>query len=104
MAGIGRLFGSLCFVTFRFGPMYAAGRLEAMNVSQYERARGYAEDLGRADFGLALQAMCEEEARHEIFFGDQCRGHRLLPLASRIGKWSPTDRCQERNAIAGPPA
>src|SRR5256885_17055436 len=35
MASIGRFFGLLCFVSGFFGPMYAAGRLEAMNVSQY---------------------------------------------------------------------
>ena len=38
MWSVGRFFGSLCFVSGYFGPMYAAGRLEAMNVGQYVEA------------------------------------------------------------------
>ncbi len=86
---IGRFFGALCFVSFRFGPMYAAGRLEAMNVGQYDDARRYAERLGLAHFVPSLLEMREEETRHEVFFGDQCRGHFLLPIASRLLGWSP---------------
>jgi hypothetical protein len=89
MWSIGRFFGLLCFAPSRFGPMYAAGRLEAMNVGQYEDARGYADALGRGADVVVLEAMVTEEARHEVFFGDQCRDHRLLPLATRIGGWSP---------------
>jgi len=89
MWSIGRFFGALCFVSFRFGPMYAAGRLEAQNVSQYDDARGYAEQLGLDHFVAALHVMIEEEIRHEVFFGDQCRGHFLLPIAVRVGGWAP---------------
>jgi demethoxyubiquinone hydroxylase (CLK1/Coq7/Cat5 family) len=86
---VGRFFGALCFVTFRFGPMYAAGRLEAQNVGQYDTARGYAEVLDLMHFVDALEAMEREELRHEMFFGAQCNGHWALPLASRLGGWSP---------------
>lgn len=89
MAVVGRFFGSLCFVTGWFAPMYAAGRLEAMNVGQYEDARAAAESLGLTDLLDDLVAMREEEVRHEQWFGDQCRGHRLLPLAARLGGWRP---------------
>ena len=88
---IGRFFGLLCFVSFRFAPMYAAGRLEATNVGQYNDARIHAERLGLAELVSALQAMSAEEVRHEVFFADQCRDHALLPLASRIGGWHPRD-------------
>ena len=88
---IGRVFGLLCFVSFRFAPMYAAGRLEAMNVGQYEDARRHADKLGLTELARGLDAMVEEELRHEVFFADQCRGHAMLPFAARLGRWHPDD-------------
>ncbi len=89
MASIGRSFGLLCFVTGFFGPMYMAGRLEAMNVGQYAEASGHAAALGLDRFVAELEAMRVEEDRHERFFGDQIRRHRLLPLARLILRWTP---------------
>jgi len=89
MASIGRSFGLLCFVTGFFGPMYMAGRLEAMNVGQYAEAGGHAAVLGLDGFTSELEAMRVEEDRHERFFGDQIRRHRLLPLARLFLHWSP---------------
>lgn len=89
MASIGRFFGALCFVSGFFGPMYAAGRLEAMNVGQYATARDLALKVGLTNFVPQLEAMCVEEDRHERFFGDQVRGHFLLPIAQRLMGWSP---------------
>ena len=91
MASIGRFFGLLCFVSGFFAPMYAAGRLEAMNVGQYSSARDSATVLGLAGFVVQLEAMRAEEDRHERFFGDQVRGHRLLPIARFFLKWSPPE-------------
>ena len=88
---IGRVFGLLCFVSFRFAPMYAAGRLKALNVGQYEDACRHADALGLTELGVALDAMVEEELRHEVFFADQCRGHALLTIAARIGGWHPDE-------------
>ena len=89
MASIGRSFGLLCFVTGFFGPMYMAGRLEAMNVGQYAEAGGHATTLGLEPFVAELEAMRVEEDRHERFFGDQIRRHRLLPLTRFFLGWSP---------------
>ena len=89
MAVVGRSFGLLCFVTGFFGPMYMAGRLEAMNVSQYTAAGANAGTLGLDHFVSELEAMRAEEDRHERFFGDQVRLHRLLPLARFVLGWSP---------------
>ena len=89
MASVGRFFGLLCFVSGFFGPMYAAGQLEAMNVSQYRTARDNASRLGLDDFATDLEAMRAEEDRHERFFGDQVRGHFLLPLARSLLGWAP---------------
>ena len=91
MAAIGRFFGLLCFVSGFFGPMYAAGRLEAMNVTQYEAAREFASRLRLDRFASDLEAMRVEEGRHERFFGDQVRGHLLLPLAQLLLGWSPPE-------------
>jgi demethoxyubiquinone hydroxylase (CLK1/Coq7/Cat5 family) len=89
MGTIGRFFGSLCWVSGWFGPMYAAGRLEAMNVGQYDTAARDATTLGLAAMVVELEAMRAEEERHEVFFGDQIRGHPLLPVAVSLLGWSP---------------
>ena len=89
MGATGRLFGGLCFVSGWFGPMYAAGRLEGMNVAQYEAARDAAAQLGLDEFAAQLEDMRIEEVRHEVWFGDRCRDHRLLPLARFFLRWSP---------------
>jgi demethoxyubiquinone hydroxylase (CLK1/Coq7/Cat5 family) len=91
MAIVGRFFGSLCFVSGWFAPMYAAGRLEAMNVGQYLDAHTAATALGLTTFLDDLEAMRVEEVRHEQWFGDQCRGHWLLPLATKFGGWAPPE-------------
>jgi demethoxyubiquinone hydroxylase (CLK1/Coq7/Cat5 family) len=87
MAAVGRFFGALCFVGGFFGPMYAAGRLEAANVQQYDAARDQSVALGLDSFAVHLQAMRVEEDRHERFFAEQVRGHRLLPLARAVFGW-----------------
>lgn len=89
MGSIGRFFGLLCFVGGWFAPMYAAGRLEAMNVIQYVTARDDAVALGLATAAQRLEAMMAEEERHETWFGDQIRGHWLLRPTRRILGWGP---------------
>jgi hypothetical protein len=89
---VGRFFGLLCFVTFHFPSMYAAGRLEALSVAQYDLAGLHARRLGLRHVVGVLRSIREEEARHEMFFANQCRGHRLLPIARRLGGWDPTGR------------
>lgn len=89
MACIGRFFGSLCFIPPRFGPMYAAGRLEASNVAQYVQARTWALDLGYVDYEARFDEMIAEEARHEQFFAEQSAPSRLVPIARRLLGWNP---------------
>jgi rubrerythrin len=91
MATIGRVFGTLCYVSFRFMPMYAAGRLEAMNVQQYVDAAAHARACGWEAYGTQIDAMVTEERRHEVWFSDQCRGHWALPLVAVVGRWRPLD-------------
>jgi demethoxyubiquinone hydroxylase (CLK1/Coq7/Cat5 family) len=89
MGVVGRFFGALCFVAGWFGPMYAAGRLEAMNVGQYRLARDYAARLGLTGAADRLEVMRVEEDRHERWFGDRVRGHWLLPPTRRLLGWDP---------------
>ncbi len=91
MWSIGRFFGALCFVGGWFAPMYAAGRLEAMNVGQYLTARELADELGLAQWVPPLEAMRVEEGRHEQWFGDRVRGHWLLRPTRYFLKWNPPD-------------
>jgi rubrerythrin len=91
MATTGRFFGGLCFVGGWFAPMYAAGRLEWMNVGQYESARDAARALGLDEAAVQLEEMTAEEDRHERWFGDQCRGHWMLPYATRLFGWRPPE-------------
>lgn len=100
MGTIGRFFGSLCFVGGRFLPMYAAGRLEAMNVGQYVDAAAHARASDHAGFAEQLDQMVAEEARHEAWFSDQCRGHPMLPAVAVIGRWSPAALTPEGAAAA----
>ncbi len=89
MGSIGRFFGALCLVGGWFAPMYAAGRLEAVNSIEYQTARAAARSLGLAELVRSLDEMIAEEVRHEVWFGDRCRDHWLLPLASALFTWAP---------------
>jgi len=100
MACIGRFFGSLCFVTGWFGPMYAAGRLEAMNIEQYADARTLANELGYQQYAADLTEMIAEEARHEVFFATHASGHWLLPIARAFMGWDPDQALRETGTSA----
>jgi hypothetical protein len=91
MWAIGRFFGLLCFVGGWFGPMYAAGRLEGMNVDQYRRGRDLVAQLGLDGWVTCLEEMRVEEDRHERFFGDCIRGHWMLRPTSSILGWRPPE-------------
>ncbi|MBA2282142.1 MAG: ferritin-like domain-containing protein [Acidimicrobiia bacterium] len=86
MGTIGRVFGSLCHVSGWLLPMLFAGRLEAMNVGQYDTAARAAGDLGLAHWVPVLEEMTAEEGRHEAFFAACARTHRFA-LLSRVVGW-----------------
>lgn len=89
MWSIGRFFGALCHVGGWFGPLYAAGRLEAANVGQYEQAAVHARGAG-LDHQLPLLAeMVATEDRHERYFASLILHHPLLPVTSRLLGWRP---------------
>lgn len=85
---IGRSLGLLCHVSGWFFPMYFAGRLESRNVLEYEEAAHYARELGMDKCVEELMEMSAVEAEHEVFFRKVVTGHRLLPAAKKVFKWS----------------
>lgn len=89
MGSIGRVMGLGCFVSGWTAPMYMAGRLEAMNVGEYDHARQLAEKLGLDHFIEKLEAMRVEEDRHERYFGDKVQGRFLLRPLRLVFGWVP---------------
>jgi demethoxyubiquinone hydroxylase (CLK1/Coq7/Cat5 family) len=66
--GVGTVLGSLCRVSGWLAPMYAAGRLEAGNIREYEEAAGLAILGGRPHLAPELLRMAEVEWEHELYF------------------------------------
>jgi demethoxyubiquinone hydroxylase (CLK1/Coq7/Cat5 family) len=85
---IGRALGFGCHLIGWFLPMYFAGRLESMNVREYETAAFHARNLGLFEFAADLQHMATVEGEHEIFFRQMVTRHRWLPLMRRVFGWS----------------
>lgn len=84
----GRVLGFGCHLIGWFLPMYFAGRLESMNVREYETAAFHARRLGLAHFATDLEEMARVEGEHEIYFRRTVACHRCLPLMSKLFGWS----------------
>jgi rubrerythrin len=65
---IGHALSFLCRVSGWFLPMYFAGKLETSNVCEYEKAAGWARELGMSDFLPDLYEMAAVEVEHEKYF------------------------------------
>ena len=85
---VGRVLGFGCHLIGWFLPMYFAGRLESMNVREYETAAFHARNLGLAQYASDLDEMACVEGEHEIFFRETVARHRWLPLMRRVFGWS----------------
>ena len=81
---IGRSLGLLCHVTGWLAPMYGAGKLESLNIKEYETAARYARDSGRLDFIDCLLEMAEVEWDHERYFRTCVKKH---ALGRRLSLW-----------------
>jgi len=80
---IGKAAGALCFVTGWFAPMYGAGKLEYINVREYETAAQFANNSGHTELIECLLTMAEVEWVHENYFRSQVLKHFLskyIPL------------------------
>lgn len=79
---IGNAIGIFCFVGGWFAPMYGAGRLERINIIEYEDAAFHALQCGRPEMIDCLLTMAEVEWEHERFFREVIIGHPMLRLFS----------------------
>jgi rubrerythrin len=85
---IGRTLGLTCHLSGWFMPMYFAGRLESQNSVEYEDAAVFAKKLELHDCVDDLLDMARVEVEHEVFFREMVTGHRLLPVMSKVFRWS----------------
>ena len=67
-AVIGKTLKLLCPLSGWFLPMYFAGRLETMNVDEYETAARYAAAEGLNGMRMELEHMALVEKEHEAYF------------------------------------
>jgi len=74
---IGRGIGFLCLIGGWFIPMYGAGKIEASNIQEYERAAQYAHIAKHLDWVDPLLEMAELEWDHEQYFYQKVKGHFL---------------------------
>jgi rubrerythrin len=67
-SAVGHTLSLLCGVAGWFLPMFLAGKLETKNVCEYEKAAGWAAELGMSDFIPDLMEMASVEVEHEKYF------------------------------------
>lgn len=67
-ATVGHVLSFLCGVAGWFLPMFLAGKLETKNVCEYEKAAGWAAEIGLGDFVPDLLEMAAVEVEHEKYF------------------------------------
>jgi len=84
---LGRVISASCYVIGRFMPFYFAGRLESGNVCEYFRMMHFFHELGIADHDQVLYEMGIKEKEHEVYFLEQIKKDKLLPLFERIFSW-----------------
>lgn len=65
---VGSVLSRLCPLSGWFLPMYFAGRLETMNVDEYETAARYAAAEGLEEMRAELLEMALVEKEHEAYF------------------------------------
>ena len=73
----GLAIAALCFVGGWYIPMYGAGRIERVNIREYEEAAALAFQSGLPDWGHELLAMAVVEWDHERFFRRHVESHWL---------------------------
>ena len=84
---IGKIISASCYVIGWFMPFYFAGRLESGNVCEYFRMKQYFNSLGISEHDLILYEMGIKEKEHEVYFLEQIKTNKLLPLFEKIFSW-----------------
>jgi len=84
---IGRVISSSCYVIGWFMPYFFAGKLESGNVCEYFVMMHYFHSLGIRDHDEILYEMGMKEKDHEIYFLNQIRTSKLLPIFEKVFSW-----------------
>ena len=89
-AVIGKIISASCYVIGWFMPFFFAGKLESGNVCEYFKAKQYFNALGIRDFDKVLYDMGIKEKEHEVYFLEQIKTNKLLPLFEKLFSWGNT--------------
>ena len=84
---IGRVISASCHVIGRFMPFFFAGKLESGNVCEYFVMMRHFHTLGIREHDAMLYEMGMKEKEHEVYFLEQIRKDRLMPLFERVFGW-----------------
>jgi hypothetical protein len=84
---IGKLIGVSCHVIGWFMPYFFAGKLESGNVCEYFVMMHYFHALGIREHDAILYEMGMKEKEHEVYFLEQIKTSRLLPLFEKVFSW-----------------
>lgn len=87
---IGKVISFSCHIIGWFMPFYFAGRLESGNVCEYFRMKQYFNSLGIREHDQLLYDMGIKEKEHEVYFLQQIRHNKLLPVFEKLFSWGGT--------------
>ncbi len=73
-------------------PYYFAGKLESGNVCEYFVMMRYFQSVGITDHDAILYEMGMKEKEHEVYFLEQIKTSKLLPIFERIFGWGAHSR------------
>jgi hypothetical protein len=94
---IGRFISASCHVIGWFMPYFFAGKLESGNVCEYFVMMKYFHALGIKEHDSILYEMGIKEKEHEVYFLEQIKESRWLPLFERIFSWGKNAKANDVN-------
>lgn len=84
---VGKIISGSCYIIGWFMPFYFAGRLESGNVCEYFRMMHMFHSLGIKEHDKVLYEMGIKEKEHEIYFLEQIKTNKMLPLFEWLFSW-----------------
>jgi len=84
---IGKTISASCYVIGWFMPFYFAGNLESGNVCEYVRIKRLFNALNITGHDSILYEMSLKEKEHEVYFYQQIKNNKMLPLFERVFAW-----------------
>jgi len=84
---IGRFISASCYVIGWFMPYFFAGKLESGNVCEYFVMMRHFRSLGITEHDGVLYEMGMKEKDHEVYFLQQIKESRLLPIFEKVFSW-----------------